>query len=111
MDVSALEALSQRFDEQAAILNIIDGDPTGADLYREASAALREALTEIKRLQAALRDALGEIERLRSDAHLHRSATDWLARFQERKRALTGSLGDAEGPWSAIDQLHSWRRT
>lgn len=107
MDVSALEALSQRFDEQVTILNIIDGDPTGVDLYREASAALGDALAEIKRLQAALRDAFGEIERLRSDAHLHRetsnplrdvvSATDWLARFQERKRALMG-VSDPEGP-------------
>lgn len=49
---------------------------------------------------------------LRSDAHLNRnplrdvvSATDWLARFQERKRALTGSLGDPEGPQSTTGNL------
>jgi phage tail tape-measure protein len=106
MDVSALEALCQRLDELATVVDLIDGDPTNADLHREASAALRDALAEIKRLQAALRDALGEIERLRSDAHQHRetsdalrnvvSPTDWLTRFQERKRALTRSLGGPE---------------
>ena len=78
-----------------------------ADLHRKTSNALRDALAEIKRLQTdadlhhtALRDALGEIERLRSDANLHREAsntlrdavppTDWVMKFLERKRALTG---------------------
>jgi hypothetical protein len=46
--------------------------------------------------QKALRDALGEIERLRSDAHRHRelrdAATDWVTKFLERKRALTGMV-------------------
>ena len=89
MDVRALKELCQRLDE--------------TDLHRVASAALRGALAEIKRLEAdadlhqkALRDALGEIERLRSDAHRHRelrdAATDWVTKFLERKRALTSMV-------------------
>src|SRR5207245_6455487 len=91
MDVRALKELCQRLDELAAI-------SPSAHLQRVASAALRGALAEIKRLEAnadlhqkALRDALGEIERLRSDAHRHRelrdAATDWVTKFLERKRA------------------------
>jgi hypothetical protein len=102
MDVRGLEELCQKLDELATIANIID-DLTSADLHHEASAALRAALAEIKRLEAdadlhqkALRDALGEIERLRSDAHRHRelrdAATDWVTKFLERKRALTGMV-------------------
>jgi hypothetical protein len=105
MDVRALETLCQRLDELARIADIIGGDLASADLHREASAALRDALIEIKRLEAdvalhqkALRDALGEIERLRSDAHRDRatrgavSATDWVTKFLERKRALSGMV-------------------
>ena len=103
MDVRALEELCQRLDELARIADIIDSDLTIADLHREASAALHDALAEIKRLEAdaglhqkALRDALGEIERLRSDAHRHRelrdAATDWVTKFLERKRTLTGMV-------------------
>jgi hypothetical protein len=96
MDVRALKELCQRLDELATI-------SPSAHLHRVASAALRGALAEIKRLEAnadlhqkALRDALGEIERLRSDAHRHRelrdAATDWVTKFLERKRALTGMV-------------------
>jgi hypothetical protein len=102
MDVRALEELCQRLDELATIADISD-DLTSVDLHRETSAALRGALAEIKRLEAdadlhqkALRDAFGEIERLRSDAHRHRelrdAATDWVTKFLERKRALTGMV-------------------
>ena len=102
MDVRALKELCQRLDELATTADSING-LTSADLHRVASAALRGALAEIKRLEAnadvhqkALRDALGEIERLRSDAHRHRelrdAATDWVTKFLERKRALTGMV-------------------
>jgi hypothetical protein len=102
MDVRALKELCQRLDELATTADTIDG-LTSADLHRVASAALRGALAEIKRLEAkadlhqkALRDALGEIERLRSDAHRHRelrdAATDWVTKFLERKRTLTGMV-------------------
>src|SRR5262245_58772119 len=103
MEGRALEELCQRLDALARIADIIESALTSADLHREASAALRGALAEIKRLEAgadlhqkALRDALGEIERLRSDAHRHRelrdAATDWVTKFLERKRALSGML-------------------
>jgi capsule polysaccharide export protein KpsE/RkpR len=104
LDVRALKELCQRLDELATTADSIDG-LTSADLHRVASAALRGALAEIKRLEAnadvhqkALRDALGEIERLRSDAHRDRatrgavSATDWVTKFLERKRALSGMV-------------------
>ena len=102
MDVRGLEELCQRLDELATMADIID-DLTSAHLHRVASAALRGALAEIKRLevdadlhQKVLRDAFGEIERLRSDAHRHRelrdAATDWVTKFLERKRALTGMV-------------------
>src|SRR5215831_20945752 len=102
MDVRALKELCQRLDELATTADIIDG-LSSADLHRVASAALRGALAEIKRLEAdaglhqkALRDALGEIERLRSDTHRHRelrdAATEWVTKFLERKRALSGML-------------------
>jgi hypothetical protein len=103
MDVRVLETLCQRLDELARIADIIGGDLASADLHREASAALRDALIEIKRLEAdvdlhqkALRDALAEIERLRSDANGHRdlrdAATEWITKFLERKRALSGMV-------------------
>src|SRR5215831_1892411 len=103
MEGRALEELCQRLDALARIADIIESDLTSADLHREASAALRGALAEIKRLEAgadlhqkALRDALGEIERLRSDAHRHRelrdAATDWVTKSLERKRALTSMV-------------------
>src|SRR5262245_889117 len=108
MDVRALKELCQRLDELATTADIIDG-LSSADLHRVASAALRGALAEIKRLEAdadlhqkALRDALGEIERLRSDAHRHcelrDAATDWVTKFLERKRALTGMDQRSERP-------------
>ena len=99
----------------AAILEIIECDPINADLDREASDALSQALSEIERLRSdayqqretsnALREALAEIERLRSDAaDLRRTefdlglsnlppasiAADWFMKFSERKQALIG---------------------
>ena len=89
-----------------------------AELHHKTSEALRDALGEIARLRSdadlhretsnALRDALAESERLRSDAADLRhakfdkgqsnlpaasiaGATDWLMKFLERKRALTGN--------------------
>ena len=91
MDVRWFKELCQRLDELAAILEIMECDPINADLHREASNALR--------------DALAEIERLRSDAaDLHRTkfdlglsnlppasiAADWFLKFSERKQALIG---------------------
>ena len=103
MDVRALEELCQRLDELARIADFIESDLTVADLHREASTALRNALAEIKRLEAdaglhqkALRDALGEIDRLRSETcrprELRDVATEWVTKFLERKRALSGML-------------------
>jgi len=77
-------------------------DPINADLHREASNALNQALSEIERLRShadqhretsnALRDALAEIERLRSDAaDLHRTEFDLgLTIFLRRRSPLTG---------------------
>jgi hypothetical protein len=117
MDVRTIKDLCQRLDELAAILEIMEGEPVNADLHREASDALNQALSEIDRLRSeadlhretssALRDALAEIERLQSEAadlqHTKfdrslsnpppaatASATDWFTQFQERKRVLTG---------------------
>jgi hypothetical protein len=131
VDVRAVTELCHRLDELARILDIMEGDQINADLHREASAVLRDALGEIQRLRSdadlhretssalrhalveikrlktdadlhhtALRDALGEIESLRSNANLHREPsntlrdavppTDWVTKFLERKRALTG---------------------
>jgi hypothetical protein len=115
MDVRRFKELCQRLNELAAILEIMECDPINADLHREASNALSQALSEIERLRSeanhhretssALRDALAEIERLRSDApDLHRTefdlglsnlppasiAADWIMKFSERKQALIG---------------------
>ena len=117
MDVRTIKDLCQRLDELAAILEIMEGEPVNADLHREASDALNQALSEIDRLRSeadlhretsnALRDALAEIERLQSEAadlqHTKfdrglsnlppaptASATDWFTKFLERKRVLTG---------------------
>jgi hypothetical protein len=119
MDVTALEELCQRLDELARIY-IIGGDLTSANLHHETSAALRDALAEIKRLQAdadlhqkALRDALGENERPRSDAHRHRelrdAATEWVTKFLERKRALSGmALKDQNAPTPGHSELPTY---
>ena len=114
MDVGRFKELRQRLDELPAILEIMECDPINADLHREASNALSQALSEIERLRSddqrretsnALRDALAEIERLRSDAaDLHHTkfdlglsnlppasiAADWFMKFSERKQALIG---------------------
>jgi hypothetical protein len=76
MDVRRFKELCQRLDELAAILEIMECDPINADLHREASNALSQALSEIERLRSdadqhretsnALNQALSEIERLRS---------------------------------------------
>jgi chromosome segregation ATPase len=120
MDVRVLETLCQRLDELARIADIIGGDLASADLHREASAALRDALVEIKRLDAdvdshqkALRDALAEIERLRSDANRHRdlrdAATEWITKFLERKRALSGMvLKDQNVPTPGHSELPTY---
>ena len=122
MDVSRFKELCQRLDELAAILEIMECDPIDADLHREASNALNQALSEIERLRSeadlhretshALRDALGEIERLQSEAAdlqhtkfdrglsnsptLTASATDWFKKFLERKQVLTGEIKGTE---------------
>jgi phage tail tape-measure protein len=126
MDVRRFKEFCQRLDELAAILEIMECDPIDADLHREASNALNQALSENERLRSdadqhretsnALRDALAEIERLRSGAaDLHPAkfdiglsnrplasiATDWFMKFLERKQAISGEKvtdrkGDAE---------------
>ena len=105
-------------------LSEIERVRSDSDRHRDTSNALRDALAEIKRLQAdvelhhktseALRDALAESERLRSGAADLRhakfdkglsnlpaasiaGATDWLMKFLERKRALTGAGKDRFG--------------
>jgi uncharacterized coiled-coil DUF342 family protein len=115
MDLGRFEDLCQRLDQLAAILEIMEGEPINVDLYREASDALNQAISEIERLRSdadlnretsnALRDALAEIERLRSEAadlqHTkfdeglsnppptsNTGATDWFTKFLERERAL-----------------------
>jgi hypothetical protein len=93
----------------------MEDEPINVDLYREASDALNEAISEIERLRSdadlnhgtsnALRDALAEIERLQSEtadlqhtkfagglSNRHSTdagTTDWFTRFLDRKRALT----------------------
>ena len=88
MDVRRFKELCQRLDELAAILEIMECDPINADLHREASNALSQALSEIERLRSdadqhretpdALNQALSENERLRSDADQHREASNAL---------------------------------
>jgi phage tail tape-measure protein len=120
MDLGRFKDLCQRLDQLAAILEIMEDEPINVDLYREASDALNEAISEIERLRSdadlnretsnALRDALAEIERLRSETadlqhtkfdggltnrHSTSNAgtTDWFTRFLDRKRALTSKGG------------------
>ena len=50
MDVRTLKELCQRLDELAAILEIMEGEPSNVDLHRETSNALYQALSEIERL-------------------------------------------------------------
>ena len=122
MDVGRFKELRQRLDELPAILEIMECDPINADLHREASDALNQALSEIERLRSeadlhretshALRDALAEIERLQSEAAdlqhtkfgglsnlsptLSASATDWFKKFLKRKQVLTGEIKGTE---------------
>jgi len=101
----------------------MEGDPINVALYREASDALNQALSEIERLRSeadlhretshALRDALAEIERLQSEVAdlqhttfdgglgslspmLTASATDWFKNFLKRKQVLTGKINSTE---------------
>jgi sulfite reductase alpha subunit-like flavoprotein len=120
MDFGRVRDLCQRLDQLAAILEIMEDESINVDLYREASDALNEAISEIECLQSdadlnretsnALRDALAESERLRSEtadlqhtksdggpsnrnATSNADATDWFTRFLDRKRALTSKAG------------------
>jgi predicted ribosome quality control (RQC) complex YloA/Tae2 family protein len=104
MDVRRFKELCQRLDELAAILEIMECDPINADLHREASNALSQALSEIERLRSdadqhretpdALNQALSENERLRSDADQHR----------ETSNALNQALSEIERLRSNADQ-------
>ena len=104
MDVRRFKELCQRLDELAAILEIMECDPINADLHREASNALSQALSEIERLRSdadqhretpdALNQALSENERLRSDADQHR----------ETSNALSQALSEIEHLRSQADQ-------
>jgi phage tail tape-measure protein len=123
MDVGTLKELCQRLNELAGTLEIMECDPINADLHREASDALNQALSEIERLRSeadlhretshALRDALAEIERLQSEVAdlqhttfdgalgsrspmLTASATDWFKNFLKRKQVLTGKINSTE---------------
>ncbi len=103
MDVRRFKELCQRLDELAAILEIMECDPINADLHREASNALSQALSEIERLRSddqrretsnALRDALAEIKRLQANADLHHKTSE----------ALRDALGEIERLRSDADQ-------
>ena len=93
MDVRRFKELCRRLDELAAILEIMECDPINADLHREASDALNQALSEIERLRSdadqhretpdALNQALSENERLRSDADQHRETSNALELWAE----------------------------
>ena len=120
MDVRTVEDLCQRLDELGSILELMECDPINADLHREASDALNQALSEIERLRfeadlhrEILRDALAEIKRLQSEAAdlqhtkfdrglsnlsptLTASATDWFKNFLKRKQVLTGEIKGTE---------------
>jgi DNA repair exonuclease SbcCD ATPase subunit len=106
MDVGRFKELRQRLDELPAILEIMECDPINADLHREASNALSQALSEIERLRSdadqhretsnALSQALSEIERLRSDADQHRETPD----------ALRDALAEIERLRSDAADLH-----
>ena len=68
MDVRTVKDLCQRLDELATILELMEGEPINVALHREASDLLNQALSEIERLRSeadlhretshALRDAL-----------------------------------------------------
>ena len=103
MDVGRFKELRQRLDELPAILEIMECDPINADLHREASNALSQALSEIERLRSddqrretsnALRDALAEIKRLQANADLHHKTSE----------ALRDALGEIERLRSDADQ-------
>ena len=123
MDVRTVKDLCVRLDELSTILELMEGDPINVALYREASDALNQALSEIERLRSeadlhcetshAMRDALAEIERLQSEVAglqhtkfdgglsnlsptLTASATDWFKKFLERKQVLTGEIKGTE---------------
>ena len=123
MDVRTVKDLCQRLDELSTILELMEGDPINVALYREASDALNQALSEIGRLRSeadlhretshAMRDALAEIERLQSEVAdlqytkfdgglsnlsptLTASATDWFKKFLKRKQLLTGEIKSTE---------------
>jgi hypothetical protein len=125
MDVRRLNELCRRLDELASILEIMECDPINANLHRESSNALSQALSEIERFRSdaeqhretsnALKDALAEIERLRSSAAIQPAksdnglnnlplaslAPDWFMKFLEHTQVLIGEKvlnkkGDAD---------------
>ena len=123
MDIRTIKDLCVRLDELGTILELMEGDPINVALYREASDALNQALSEIERLRFeadlhretshALRDAVAEIERLQSEVAdlqhttfdgglsnlspmLTASATDWFKNFLKRKQVLTGKIKGTE---------------
>ena len=123
MDIRTIKDLCVRLDELGTILELMEGDPINVALYREASDALNQALSEIGRLRSeadlhretshALRDALAEIERLQSEVAdlqhttfdgglgslspmLTGSATEWFKNFLKRKQVLTGKIKSTE---------------
>lgn len=121
MDIRTIKDLCVRLDELGTILELMEGDPINVALYREASDALNQALSEIERLRSeadlhretshAMRGALAEIERLQSEvADLQHTkfdgglrnlsptltATDWFKKFLKRKQVLTGEIKSTE---------------
>jgi uncharacterized protein (UPF0335 family) len=126
MNVGTLKELCQRLNELAGILEIMECDPINADLHREASDALSQAISEIERLRSddkrgemsnalhhalveishlqanahlqhnALRDALGEIERLRSDADQHRETSNALQNALAQIERLRSDAADLQ---------------
>ena len=123
MDIRTIKDLCVRLDELGTILELMEGDPINVALYREASDALNQALSEIERLRFeadlhretshAMRGALAEIERLQSEVAdlqhtkfdgglsnlsptLTASATDWFKKFLKRKQVLTGKIKSTE---------------
>ena len=121
MDIRTIKDLCVRLDELGTILELMEGDPINVALYREASDALNQALSEIEHLRFeadlhretshAMRGALAEIERLQSEvADLQHTkfdgglsnlsptltATDWFKKFLKRKQVLTGEIKSTE---------------
>ena len=91
MDVRRFKELGQRLDELAAIREIMECDPINADLHRETSDALSQALSEIERLRSDAAD----LHHTKFDLGLSNLppasiAADWFMKFSERKRALIG---------------------